>query len=493
MQSTIHILLIEDDEDDYILTLDCIESVIDARYEVTWERDGMAAISGKLPYDKYDVVLVDYHVGGVTGVEIVQSAIKEGVFTPFILLTGHTDREIDYAAMQAGAVDHLVKDRISPDVIEKAIRYAKAAAFTRRDLSQKSEMLAATLESTDVGMAAFDADNKMVMSNSRMAELAASPDADEDTVRNTIREILNQANDRQGRAVEIVRPNGDGVLEARVKPLETGGYTLACIDVSKHKAIEDTLLRAKVEAERLSKAKSQFIARLSHELRTPLHAVIGFGEMLPVASKTELGDYAKIIVSSGRRLVSKIDQMLELSRMDLGEVRNSARHVPAKAIAKEAVTLAQKSDSSLAPRLEIAPGTDNVVVTGDHRILSNAIAEFICNAAKYGEKDGLITIGATNLSESGDTQIWVSNMPESDQMQITCDLFESFGQADQSLGRAHEGLGIGLTYVRAIARLHAGDASLEQHPDTGLITASINLPSAGALGVRRSVEIMNVA
>lgn len=193
MQPPIHILMIEDDEDDYLLTLDCIQEVIDVRYEVTWERDGMAAISGSLPYDKYDVVLVDYHVGGVTGVEIVQSAIKAGCFTPFILLTGHTDREIDYAAMQAGAVDHLVKDRISPGIMEKAIRYAVAAAATRRDLSQKSEMLTATLESTDVGMAAFDVDDKIVMWNRRMAELAALPDADDDAVKKVVYQIFQQA------------------------------------------------------------------------------------------------------------------------------------------------------------------------------------------------------------------------------------------------------------------------------------------------------------
>jgi len=212
--------------------------------------------------------------------------------------------------MQAGAVDHLVKDRISPAIMEKAIRFAVAAASTRRDLSQKSEMLPATIDSTEVGMAAFDVNDKIVMWNKRMADLAASPGADDATIQKVVCQIFEQANDRRGRAVEVVRPNGDGVLEARIRPLETGGFTLACIDVSKDKAIEDTLLEAKDKAESLSKAKSLFIARLSHEMRTPLNAVIGFGKMLPAASGPEISDYAEIIVSSGRRLVNKIDQML---------------------------------------------------------------------------------------------------------------------------------------------------------------------------------------
>ena len=132
-------------------------------------------------------------------------------------------------------------------------------------------------------------------------------------------------------------------------------------------------------------------------------------------------------------------------------------------------------------------------MTGNHRILSNAVAEFISNAAKYGAPDGPITIGATVLSERGDVRLWVTNQAGSDQMQITFDPFESFGQADQPLERAQEGLGIGLTYVRAVARLHADEASLEQDDETGLITAAINLPSADSPGLRRSTEMMNVA
>ena len=100
--------------------------------------------------------------------------------------------------------------------------------------------------------------------------------------------------------------------------------------------------------------------------------------------------------------------------MDLGEVGSSARHVPAKAIAREAVTLALMSETALSSRLQIDPSTEEAVVTGDHRILSNAVAEFISNAAKYGAPDGPITIGATVLSERGDVRLWVTNQAGSD-------------------------------------------------------------------------------
>ena len=78
----IRVLLIEDDEDDYFLTLDCIESIPDAEYVVDWVSNGMHAADGKVDLEKYDVVLCDYRVGGVTGVEIVAAAIAQGVHTP---------------------------------------------------------------------------------------------------------------------------------------------------------------------------------------------------------------------------------------------------------------------------------------------------------------------------------------------------------------------------------------------------------------------------
>lgn len=162
-------------------------------------------------------------------------------------------------------------------------------------------------------------------------------------------------------------------------------------------------------------------------------------------------------------------------------------------VGSRVVTFALKSDATLASHLVIDPSVDDAVVTGDHRILSNTIAEFISNPAKYGAPDGPIIISATLLSERGDVRLWVTNLADETQIQVTFDPFKSFGQADQSLERTQEGLGIGLTYVRVVAHLHAGEASLEQNDETGLITAVINLPNADSPGLRRSTEIMNDA
>lgn len=479
----VRVLLIEDDEDDYLLALDCIEMIEVAEYDVDWVSDGMQVANGDVDYANYDVVLCDYRVGGVTGVEIVEAAMRAGVATPFILLTGHSDREIDFAAMQAGAVDHLVKDRLAPEVLEKAIRYAINAADASRELKRQSEIMSAVMEATDIGISAVDADGRVATWNSRMAELLTGDDTSDEIVAASIEALVGQPTLLEGRPMELPRAAGEGVVEIHLSHLPGGGCTIACYDVTKHKAIEDTLRAAKDEAERLSKAKSMFIARLSHEMRTPLHAVIGFGEMLSAAPKSEIEEYGEIIVHSGRGLIAKIDQMLELSRMDLGELRSQGRPLRSHSVLREAVAGAIKNDPGLGRRLRICDVDIDLMLCGDHRLLANALTEFIGNAAKYGDPAAEIELGC-DLDDDGVQRLWVRNRPTEFETSIINDPFESFGQSEaaQGLDRNHGGLGLGLTYARAVARLHGGEARLITADGEAATIAALVLPPATAHG-----------
>ncbi len=473
------VLMIEDDEDDYFLTNECVELIPDGDYVVDWESNGRTALEGSIAFDDYDVVLCDYQVGGVTRVEIVSAAVARGVDTPFILLTGHTDREIDFAAMQAGAVDHLVKDRVSPEVLEKAIRYSVKSAEARRALRRQSAVLKATMAATDIGMCADDASAGPPVWNARLAELLVGADAPDEAVIEAIRDLAARPELAAGQSIEISPHDGVGAIEVRLNNLEGGGYTLACYDVSKHKAIEEALRSARDEAERLSAAKSMFIARLSHEMRTPLHAVIGFGELLPTAAQQEIEEYAGIIVTSGRGLVTRIDQMLELSRMDLGKVRAALRQAPALAVLREAVNRAAKTEPGLETRVDIEVADNEVKVFGDHALLIKAIAELVSNASKYGAPGSTIRVGV-DVGVTGETLLWVRNIAADGVEVPKEDPFVGFDQPEADLDRAREGLGIGLTYVRAVTKLIGGEARLQGEPDGRTVIASIRLPGEPA-------------
>lgn len=119
----VKVLLIDDDEEDFILTRYVFEEFKDHQFTLDWMNnfdDGLAAMKD----DRYDIYLVDYRLGERTGLEFLREATARGCGAPIILLTGHGDKEIDYQAMSAGAADYLVKSELTAPLLERAIRYS---------------------------------------------------------------------------------------------------------------------------------------------------------------------------------------------------------------------------------------------------------------------------------------------------------------------------------------------------------------------------------
>jgi diguanylate cyclase (GGDEF)-like protein/PAS domain S-box-containing protein len=140
----LNILLVEDDEDDYILTRDLLSEIEVFSFELDWVttyRAGLITIEEA----RHDVYLIDYQLGEQTGLELLSTAIAQGCRGPIILLTGLGDQDVDFAAMQAGAADYLVKGQITPALLERSIRHAVSRAQTLDALRESEEryMLAA--------------------------------------------------------------------------------------------------------------------------------------------------------------------------------------------------------------------------------------------------------------------------------------------------------------------------------------------------------------
>jgi len=119
----IRVLLIEDDEDDYILTSGLLADLKDQRYALDWVRSYTEGLK-VLVQNRHDVCLVDYRLGAENGVDLLQTAMAGGCQMPVILLTGQGEHEVDVAAMRAGASDYLAKGRLEASQLERAIRYA---------------------------------------------------------------------------------------------------------------------------------------------------------------------------------------------------------------------------------------------------------------------------------------------------------------------------------------------------------------------------------
>src|SRR5579863_9372467 len=128
----IKILLVEDDEDDYILTRDLLSEIHGHHFALDWANTYAKGLESMV-LNQHEVVLVDYRLGAENGVTLLRRALERGCQAPVILLTGAGQHEIDIEAMQAGAADYLVKAELRSDTLERSIRYAiqrkRAAAW----------------------------------------------------------------------------------------------------------------------------------------------------------------------------------------------------------------------------------------------------------------------------------------------------------------------------------------------------------------------------
>ena len=147
-ENRLKVLLIEDDEDDYILTCDLLSEIKGTKYDTVWiskYSDALAAICSEKP----DVCLIDYRLGEGTGIELVREAIAARCRVPMILLTGQGDEETDIEATNAGAADYLVKGQIAAPILERAIRYAIARGRTLETLRESENRFRSVVESAN--------------------------------------------------------------------------------------------------------------------------------------------------------------------------------------------------------------------------------------------------------------------------------------------------------------------------------------------------------
>ena len=166
----INVLLIDDDEDDYLITRDLMSQIRDRRHRLDWisnYNDGLAAVER----GEHDLCLLDYRLGERTGLELLRESQAFNACPPIILLTGQGDQEIDLEAMKAGAADYLVKSRLSADTLERAIRYAIERKRSQQTLRQERDFVRRIMETSPSGIVVTNRDGKITFANRRAGEV----------------------------------------------------------------------------------------------------------------------------------------------------------------------------------------------------------------------------------------------------------------------------------------------------------------------------------
>jgi len=163
-QTRTRVLLVDDDEDDFVITRDLIFQIGAHRYQLEWVNNYDAALAALLRME-HDICLLDYRLGEHTGLDLLRESRSFGRRPPMILLTGQGDQEIDIEAMRAGAADYLVKGHLTADQLDRAIRYAIERKRAEERLRRERDLISRIMETSPVGILVADQTGKITFAN----------------------------------------------------------------------------------------------------------------------------------------------------------------------------------------------------------------------------------------------------------------------------------------------------------------------------------------
>jgi signal transduction histidine kinase len=239
------------------------------------------------------------------------------------------------------------------------------------------------------------------------------------------------------------------------------------------------LADAKQEADRANQAKSEFLSRMSHELRTPLNAVLGFAQLLEIDDLSEdQHESVQQIACGGRHLLQLIDEVLDISRVETGELRLAPEPTQAAELIEEMIALVAPLAEQRSIRLVVDfAGRTECHVLADRRRLKQILLNLLSNAIKYNREAGEVRVSlCTGASEQ--IRICVTDTGAGLSQQQLSRLFQPF----ERLGAEHrnvEGTGLGLALSRTLAEAMGGAIDVQSAPGQGS-TFSVDLPAAPA-------------
>lgn len=269
---------------------------------------------------------------------------------------------------------------------------------------------------------------------------------------------------------EIQREDG-GWLMINDIVLDTGHVVSLSADISEIKHTEEALRRAKEEAELANRTKTEFLANMSHELRTPLNSVIGFSELLISTDFDQLGmsrvtEYLGDINRSGRHLLRLISDILDISKIEVGEMILDEEVVSLHKIVDECIKMIDERARRAGTSTFIKDGCKPVWLMADETRLKQILLNLLTNAIKFTEAGGDVTVGWC-LEENGNLNLCVIDTGEGMAPENIEIALEPFGQIATSLTRDHEGAGLGLPLSRRLAELHGAELNIESNVDEG--------------------------
>ncbi|MGD2205916.1 MAG: ATP-binding protein [Anaerolineae bacterium] len=499
----IKVLMVDDDEDDYVITRDLLCESAGGDFDLEWVSTYEAGLEA-MCRGEHDVCLLDYRLGARDGLQLLRQAMAQGCRAPIILLTGQGDRKVDLEAMTAGAADYLVKGQIGTPLLERSIRYAIERKRAEEALRRLNATLEAQVAARTAEIRAEKEKSETILRNVGDAILMADQDMRVQYINPaytaltgySVNELLGQPASSIGagaqsvqveQAIEVALTRGelwqDEVLARRkdgrtydarltIAPVhDAEGQLVGCVashqDISKFKELD--------------RARNQFMTNVSHQLRTPVTSLKLSAHILSEGKQPQkTGHLLQIIKSQADRLSDLIQDILEMTALDSGQAVTSWEPLALPTVVANTVTryqgLAEASALTLATTT-VADGLPTVM--GDPMRLTQALEEIVENAITFTPSGGQVAVEAGTTESQG--QLWViisvrdtgpGIRPEEQER-----IFDRFYRGSLAESGHIPGTGLGLSIAQEIAHAHGGRVTVQSEPGKGSIFTLWLLPN----------------
>lgn len=398
---SVKVLLVDDDEDDYVLTCGWFSEMEGARFELEWVATYEAAVEA-IAQNRHDVYLLDYRLGERNGLELLREAVANGCSAPMILLTGQGDHEVDIEAMMAGASDYLDKSQIGAPLLERSIRYA----IERKQSEQKIREQAALLDVTTDAILVQNLNNTIAFWN-RGAEQLYGWKAIDVLGQNVLELLykksspqvqqaqngLDETGEWKGELHQVTKTGREIVVASRwtlVRDAHRKPKSILVVntDITEKKLLEAQFLRAQ-----RMESIGTLAGGIAHDLNNVLAPILMTAQLLEMQLQDEQSKrLLSIIIKNAKRGAALVKQVLSFARgLEAKFTLLQVEHliVEIEQIVKETFP------KSIGIHTNISPSLGNV--SGDATQLHQVLMNLCVNARDAMPYGGTLSISAETL------------------------------------------------------------------------------------------------
>ncbi len=470
MSTTVKILIVEDDEDDFIILKHFLTKIRSVQYDVYWCASYQDAFEDILE-DKHDIYLIDNYLGRGEGVQLIAEMRKNNVTKPLILLTGASDYVIDSKAMEKGASDFIIKTEIKIDTLERALRYAIERYHQQRFIREQEKKYRSLFELSMEPLLILDDQLRVLEYNHTFSSMFAhmirsdAPLFFKDLFEyefdyTNIIDRLKQAGSVKGFKTLLTNNTEKHTViisivvlpESQKQIMEK--YQVAIYDVSK-------LMEAQNELQKLEKLSmtGRMARMIAHEVRNPLTNInLALGELTSLTQDIpESNLYEEMISRNTQRINALIDELLNSAKPSELEYANTNM----QAVLDSAVDFC--SDRMSLENITFRKIYPDQLVLGkwDPEKLKIAFVNIIINAIEAMKETPHPHLSLILTKENESPVIYIKDNGRGMDEETLNHIFEPF------YSKRKDGLGLGMTSTLNIIHMHKGKISVSSQPSVG--------------------------